>query len=182
MAGDARLDWSKTPLGPVEHGRNRCARRSARARLRVPIVLWWGPELTILYNDEYSRRSAPSIPGAGRAGAGVERDLGRHPADARRRSWSARERRARATSAPHRSRGYPRRRTSRSRTAHSREDGKVGGVFCPVIETTQKVIGERRLRTLRDLAAQCKGAETRREPTAPRRTCSPGIRATSRSR
>jgi signal transduction histidine kinase/DNA-binding response OmpR family regulator len=38
------------------------------------------------------------------------------------------------------------------------EGGKVGGVFCPVIETTDKVIGERRLRTLRDLAAKCKGA------------------------
>ena len=38
------------------------------------------------------------------------------------------------------------------------EDGKVGGIFCPVIETTEKVIGERRLRTLRDLAASCKGA------------------------
>ena len=33
------------------------------------------------------------------------------------------------------------------------EEGKVGGIFCPVIETTEKIIGERRLRTLRDLAA-----------------------------
>jgi GAF domain-containing protein len=40
------------------------------------------------------------------------------------------------------------------------EDGKVGGIFCPVIETTEKVIGERRLRTLRDLAAKCKGASS----------------------
>src|SRR6185312_1719468 len=40
------------------------------------------------------------------------------------------------------------------------EGGKVGGIFCPVIETTDKVIGERRLRTLRDLAATCKGAES----------------------
>ena len=35
---------------------------------------------------------------------------------------------------------------------------RVGGVFCPCIETTEKVIGERRLTTLRDLAAQCKGS------------------------
>src|SRR5262249_52498435 len=39
------------------------------------------------------------------------------------------------------------------------EDGRVGGVFCPVIETTEKVIGERRLRTLRDLAECAKGAK-----------------------
>ncbi len=34
------------------------------------------------------------------------------------------------------------------------ETGRVGGVFTPVIETTPKVVGERRLRTLRDLAAR----------------------------
>src|SRR5262249_7296202 len=34
------------------------------------------------------------------------------------------------------------------------ETGGVGGVFCPVTETTERVIGERRLRTLRDLAAR----------------------------
>src|SRR6185437_12535382 len=34
------------------------------------------------------------------------------------------------------------------------ESGGVGGVFTPVIETTEKVIGERRLRTLKDLAAR----------------------------
>ena len=39
------------------------------------------------------------------------------------------------------------------------ENGHIGGVFCPVIETTDKIIGERRLRTLRDLAAACQGAE-----------------------
>ena len=33
------------------------------------------------------------------------------------------------------------------------DDGSIGGVFCPVVETTERVIGERRLRTLRDLAA-----------------------------
>jgi PAS domain S-box-containing protein len=38
------------------------------------------------------------------------------------------------------------------------EHGRVGGVFCPCIETTEKVIAERRLTTLRDLAAQCKGS------------------------
>jgi signal transduction histidine kinase len=43
------------------------------------------------------------------------------------------------------------------------DNGKVGGIFCPVIETTGRVIGERRLRMLRDLAAGCKGAESETE-------------------
>jgi signal transduction histidine kinase len=33
------------------------------------------------------------------------------------------------------------------------ENGRVSGVFCPVIETTDKIIGARRLETLRELAA-----------------------------
>ena len=33
-----------------------------------------------------------------------------------------------------------------------REDGHIGGLFHPVIEMTAKVLGERRTRTLRDLA------------------------------
>lgn len=33
------------------------------------------------------------------------------------------------------------------------ESGGIGGIFTPVVETTEKVIGERRLRTLRDIAA-----------------------------
>jgi signal transduction histidine kinase/DNA-binding response OmpR family regulator len=42
------------------------------------------------------------------------------------------------------------------------EDGGVSGVFCPVIETTEKIIGARRLETLRELAA-LRRAETVRE-------------------
>lgn len=38
------------------------------------------------------------------------------------------------------------------------ETGGVGGVFTPVKETTDKIIGERRLRTLRDLAAHTREA------------------------
>ena len=33
------------------------------------------------------------------------------------------------------------------------ENGRVSGVFCPVIETTDKIIGARRLETLRELVA-----------------------------
>ena len=44
------------------------------------------------------------------------------------------------------------------------ESGRVAGVFTPVSETTEKVIGERRLRTLRDLAARI--ADAKSEPLA----------------
>ena len=48
------------------------------------------------------------------------------------------------------------------------ESGGVGGVFTPVQETTSQVIGERRLRTLRDLA---EGARAAKAPAA-RSVCS----------
>src|SRR5262245_39248845 len=65
------LDWSKTPLGPVEQWP-----QSLRTSVSIcldcafPIALWWGPGLTILYNDEYSsclggkHPAALSCPGA----------------------------------------------------------------------------------------------------------------------
>ena len=40
------------------------------------------------------------------------------------------------------------------------ETGGVGGLFCACTETTQQVLGERRLRTLRDLAAKAGEAKT----------------------
>ena len=50
---------------------------------------------------------------------------------------------------------------SRSRIARSTTSrGESAAFSAPVIETTEKVIGERRLVTLRDLAAQCKGSES----------------------
>ena len=43
------------------------------------------------------------------------------------------------------------------------ESGAPGGIFTAVIETTEQVIGERRLRTLRDLAARTVAAKSERD-------------------
>jgi signal transduction histidine kinase len=43
------------------------------------------------------------------------------------------------------------------------ESGNVGGAFCIVYDTTERVIGERRLRTLRDLASRSSTAKTAEE-------------------
>ena len=55
------LDWSRTPLGPVEHW-PQSLKTSVSTCLdcAFPIVLWWGPELTILYNDEYKAILGPA--------------------------------------------------------------------------------------------------------------------------
>jgi signal transduction histidine kinase len=158
------LDWSTTPLGPVEHW-PQSLRTSVSTCLdcAFPIVLWWGPELTILYNDEYCPMLGAKHPWAlGERGARVWSEIW----DVIQPMLAQVMEHAEAT----RSRdlllhidrvGYAEEAYfSFSYSPIHAEDGTVGGVFCPVIETTQKVIGERRLRTLRDLAARCKGAES----------------------
>lgn len=51
----ARIDWSRTPLGPVA-GWSQSLRSAVRIVLssRYPMLLLWGPEYTQLYNDGYS--------------------------------------------------------------------------------------------------------------------------------
>ena len=55
-----QLNWSATALGPVA-----CWPQSLRTSVSTclncafPIVLWWGDDLTILYNDEYRQALGP---------------------------------------------------------------------------------------------------------------------------
>jgi signal transduction histidine kinase len=159
------LDWSKTSLGPVEQWP-----QSLRTSVSIcldcafPIVLWWGPELVILYNDEYISFLGPTKhPSA----------LGKPSASVWSEIWDVVGPMLKGvmdTGVPTRSRdlmlhivreGYAEEAYfSFSYSPINDETGGVGGVFCPCIETTEKVIGERRLRTLRDLASRCKGAES----------------------
>jgi signal transduction histidine kinase len=155
------LDWSRTPLGPVESW-PQSLRTSVSTCLdcAFPIILWWGPELTILYNDEYRPMLGPAKhPAAlGERGKKVWAEIW----DVIEPMLSQVMERGQPTRSRdlllHIDRGYPEEAYfSFSYSPIHAEGGKVGGVFCPVIETTEKVIGERRLRTLRDLAAKCKG-------------------------
>src|SRR5262245_26243728 len=155
------LDWSRTPLGPVERW-PQSLRTSVSTCLdcAFPIVLWWGPDLTILYNDEYTQFLGPKHPTAlGQPGLKVWAEI----ADVIGPMLSQVYERGEATRSRdlllHIDRGYPEEAYfSFSYSPIHVESGRVGGIFCPVIETTEKIIAERRLRTLRDLAATCKGA------------------------
>jgi signal transduction histidine kinase len=156
------LDWSQTTLGPIEAW-PQSLRTSVSTCLdcAFPIVLWWGPDLAILYNDEYQQIMGPAKASwaLGRPGREVWKEIWdvidpmlsqvvQHGEPTRSRDLLL-----------HIDRGYLEEAYfSFSYSPIRAEDGKVGGIFCPVIETTDKVIGERRLRTLRDLANRCKGA------------------------
>jgi PAS domain S-box-containing protein len=158
------LDWSKTPLGPIAlwpQSLLTCV--STCLDCAFPIVIWWGPELTTLYNDEYIPILGPAKhPAAlGKPGAAIWPEawdvIGPMLSQVLQLGEATRSRDLQLLL----DRGYLQEcYFSFSYSPIRAEQGRVGGVFCPVIETTQKVIGERRLRTLRDLAAKCQGAES----------------------
>ncbi|MCI0355087.1 MAG: ATP-binding protein, partial [Acidobacteria bacterium] len=123
---------------------------------RFPIVIYWGAEYVTVYNDAYSEILAKKHPGA----------LGRRARDVWAEIWdviSPMLDSVRVTGQATWSddlllllerHGYPEEcYFSFSFSPVRGEHGQIGGVFTAVTETTQRVIGERRLRTLRDLAA-----------------------------
>jgi len=150
------LSWSATPLGPIENWPQSLKTTiSTCLDSRFAIVVWWGPEMVMLYNDSYS-----SIIGAKHPAA-----LGMRGRDVYPEIWhivgpmlSGVMERSESTWSDNllleleRS-GYPEEcYFTFSYSPIRDESGGVGGVFTPVQETTDQVIGERRLRTLRDLA------------------------------
>src|ERR1700733_13832948 len=71
------MDWSTTPLGPVERWP-----QSLRTCVRIiltsqqPMFVWWGDELTNLYNDAYISILGGKHPWAlGRPAAEVWREI-----------------------------------------------------------------------------------------------------------
>ncbi len=150
-------DWSGTPLGAPETW-PQSLRTSVSTCLNCafPILLWWGPDLVMLYNDEYIPILGSKHPAAlGQAGAvcwsEIWHVIGPMLQQVLRLGEPTRSRDLLLT--PQRN-GYPEEcYFSFSYSPIRDESGGIGGVFTPVIETTAQVIGERRLRTLRDLAS-----------------------------
>jgi PAS domain S-box-containing protein len=153
-----RHDWGATPLGePDLWPQSLRTSVSTCLNCAFPILLWWGRELVMLYNDEYMPIIGAKHPAAlGQAGAECWPEI-----------WDLvgpMLSQVLQTGQPTRSRdmllslqrkGFAEEcYFSFSYSPIRDETGGVGGVFTPVMETSAKVIGERRLRTLRDLAAQ----------------------------
>lgn len=152
------LDWSQTHLGPIElWPQSLKTSVSICLASRFPIVMYWGPEYVVLYNDAYSTILGSKHPWA----------LGQPCRDCWAEIWDTIGpmlqgvvNSGQATWSDDlqlllKRHGYPEEcYFSFSFSPIRIETGAVGGVFTAVMETTEKVIGERRLRTLRDLAAR----------------------------
>ncbi len=153
------FDWSKTPLGAIEEW-PQSLKTIVRTLLTSRFAMWmsWGQELTFLYNDDYARMTlGKKHPWAlGKPSQVVWKeiwdDIGpriRRVLDTGEATWDE------ALLLFLERSGY------REETYHTfsysplfGDDSKVAGLLCVVTEETDRVIGERRLRTLRSLAGE----------------------------
>lgn len=165
------FDWSKTPLGPMEKWPQRLT-TIVRVLLTSRFAMWmsWGPELTFLYNDDYARmtlgKKHPWALGkpAPEVWTEIWDDIGpriQKVLQSGKATWEE------ALLLFLERSGY------REETYHtfsysplSGDDGKVAGHLCVVTEETDRVIGERRLKTLRSLAGELNKAMTEEEVVA----------------
>ena len=160
-------DWSSTALGPED-----CWPRSLRTVVQIMLTsryaMWmgWGPELTFFYNDAYRPTLGVKHPWA----------FGRPAREVWAEIWQDIGPRAEAVLLTgvatwderlllflERS-GFP------EETYHTfsysplpGDDGGVGGMLCVVTEDTDRIIGERRLSLLRELASELAGTNVEEE-------------------
>ncbi len=151
-------DWAETPLGPIDKWPQSLKTSvSTCLNSRFAILVWWGPDLIKLYNDAYTLILANKHPYAlGRPGREVWREIWDiigpmlHGVMERgEATWSddlllLLERHGYAEECYF----------TFSYSPIRDESGGIGGIFTPVQETTGRVIGERRTRTLMDLASR----------------------------
>ncbi len=163
------IDWADTPLGPV-------AKWPASLRTMVTVVLgnrfpmciWWGPELRHLYNDGYrpmlgAKHPASIAQPASEVWAEIWNVVG--PMAMQILSGGPATFSADLLLEMNRY-GYIEETYFTFAYSPIPEDNRVGGVLITVQETTSQILSERRLKTLRDLAARSAKAKTAEEACA----------------
>jgi len=157
------LDWSSTPLGPiVTWPASLRTALSICLRSRFQLAIYWGPELVLLYNDAERDVLAALHPGAlGRPAAEILADIWDvvgpmlHGVLATgEATWSVDQ--------PLRinRKGFMEEAFFTFSYSPIPDGSRIGGVMLVTVETTQRVLAERGLRTLRELASETAGARS----------------------
>ena len=161
------FDWSKTPLGPITHW-PQSLRTVVNILLSSRYAMWmaWGRELTMLYNDTYRPTLGLKHPLA----------LGKRAGEVWHEIWPDIEPRIHTvltTGTATYDEGlllFLERSGFREETYHTfsysplaDDDGRINGMLCVVTEETDRLIGERRVETLRDLASALASTNTEEE-------------------
>ena len=149
--------WERTPLGgPRDWPAS--LRTACRICLtsRFPMIVWWGEELRFLYNDAYLPLLGSKHPALGRPGDQVWSEIW----DTIGPMLDSVLRTGQATWSedlllPMNRHGYwEETYWTYSYSPLHDDDGTVRGVFTAVQDTTEQVVGRRRLAALQDLGAQ----------------------------
>ncbi|KFE63293.1 ATP-binding protein [Hyalangium minutum] len=161
------MDWSQTPLGPVEtwpQSLKTCLRVILTSR--QPMFVWWGDSLINLYNDAYKAIVGGKHPQAlGQPASVVWREIwdqvGPRAASAMRANEGTYDE---ALLLIMERNGYPEETYyTFSYSPVPNEQGGPGGILCANSDDTQRIIGERQLVLLRELAARTSDARTLEE-------------------
>ncbi len=158
------LDWSETPLGTAEHWP-----QSLRTALSILLTsrysMWmgWGPGLTFLYNDSYR----PTL------GLKHPRALGAPAHEVWAEIWSDIAPRIQTVLTSGRATwdeglllfleraGFPEETYHTFSYSPLMDDaGEISGMLCVVTEETERIIGERRMGLLRELASDLAASNT----------------------
>jgi signal transduction histidine kinase/DNA-binding response OmpR family regulator len=164
------FDWSSTSLGPAE-GWPQSLKTCIRIILtsRQPMFVWWGEELINLYNDAYRAIVGGKHPTA----------LAQPASVVWREIWDQIEPRAATAMRSNEGtydealllimerNGYPEETYyTFSYSPVPNDQGGTGGIICANTDDTQRIIGERQLALLRELATSAADARTVEEACA----------------
>ena len=157
-------DWSLSALGVVETW-PQSLKTAIRIILgsRYPMFVWWGQQMTKFYNDAYIPilgKRHPQALGqpASRVWAEIWDTLGPQAEAVLNQGQSTWNQELLLVMERN---GYTEETYfTFSYSPVANDDGPVGGVFCACSEDTQRVLSDRRLATLRELAAETVTAKT----------------------
>ena len=158
------FDWSMSPLGPAG-GWPQSLKTTVRIMLTSRYAMWmaWGPDLTFLCNDAYAptlgikKDWALGSPAA-KVWAEIWPDIGpriEHVLKTGEATWDEGLLLFLERS------GYPEETYHTFSYSPLADDaGSVSGMLCVVTEETERIIGERRLKTLRDVGTHAAAAKS----------------------
>src|ERR1041385_7778115 len=159
-----QYDWSRSPLGPAERW-PQALKTAVRIMLtsRQPMFVWWGDQLINLDNDAYKSIVGGKHPQA----------LGQPASVVWREIWDQVGPRAKTAMFENEGtydealllimerHGYPEEtHYTFSYSPVPNDQGGTGGILCANTDDTQRIIGERQLALLRNLAARTGDART----------------------
>ena len=155
--------WAGSALGDP-HSWPATLRTAVRICLtsRFPMIVWWGPDLWFLYNDAYLPLMGTKHPALARPGETVWPEIWdivgpmlASVMSSGEATWSE------DLLLPMNRHGYwEETYWTYSYSPLHDDDGVVRGVFTAVSDTTERVVGERRLAALQDLGAQAGNARS----------------------